>query len=381
MSNIKSLVGEIERLRHEHKDRIEATISRFRAVDRFEEPDRIPCHVGVGGIWSNWYLKKYGIKIKKFWEDHETQLTGQLRSLIDSFNEFDDDRTLDSVAVLAGVVTEPSVVGCKVVYPEDDWPWIDLRYHPLDTPEKIDDYEIPDIEDAELIRFVTNTYEYMKKKVEDSFTIGYGDGEGPFELAVYARGIKNIIRDMYTDPPLAHKLLKKMSDTWIAIYRYYEKLDKEMAPRNMSENPLGYFSPKLFKEFIYPHTKYIVDKIGGDPWVVYNYQGEDIHIFIEDIARLPRLKSCYVSAQADIKRCKEALSRARAISSFHFEAHDLFALNPRQIEEMCRKMLELVSPGGGCSFNTGIIDARIPKENLQAFLSAVHKYGEYFRAK
>jgi len=378
MSDIQSLVREIEKLRLERKDRIEASISRFQAVERFEEPDAIPTHIGVGGVWSNWYLRKYGIKIRKFWEDPETQLSAQLRSLIDSFKEFDDDRTLDSVAVLAGVVTEPSVVGCKVVYPEDDWPWVDLRYPPLNTPEKIDDFETPDIQNAELIKSVTSTYEYMEKMVGDSFRIGLGNGEGPFELAVYARGITDIIRDMFTDPPLVHKLLKKMSDVWIKIYRYYEKLlGKDMCPKNMSENPLGYFSPKQFREFIFPQTKYIVEKIGGDPWLYYNYQGEDIHVFIEDIAKLPKLSSCYVSGRADIKKCKEALSRKGVISSFHFEAHDLYVPSPEQIEETCREMIPIIAPGGGSSLNTGIVDSKVPKENLQAFIKATKKYGKY----
>lgn len=378
MFDIPFLVREIKELRHKYRDRIEASVSRLQAVERFEEPDRIPTHMGVGGVWSDWYLKKYGIKIRNFWEDPATQLSAQLRSLIDAFEEFDDDRTLDTIDVLAGVVTEPSVVGCRIVYPEDDWPWVDLRCPPLDTPEKIDDFEMPDVPNAELIRHVTNTYEYMEKMVGDEFKIGPQNGEGPFELAVYSRGITNIIRDMFTDPPLVHKLLKKMSDVWIEIYRYYERLfGEEMHPQNMSENPLGYFSPKQFKEFIYPHTRYVLEKIGGDRWLFYNYEGEDIHIFIEDIAELPKLKSCYISSRADLKKCKEALSKKRVISSFHFEAHDLYALNSGEIEELCRKMIEIIAPGGGCTFNTGLINSKVPKENLQIFLKAVQKYGKY----
>jgi len=378
MFDIPSLVREIEKLRQRHRDRLEATISRLQAVERFEEMDRIPVHIGVGGVWSDWYLRKYGIRIKKFWEDPATQLSAQLKSMVDAFKEFDDDRTLSTVSVFAGVVTEPSIVGCRVVYPEDDWPWIDLRYPPLDSPEKIDDFEMPDVEDAELMKFVTRDYEYMEKTVGDVFKIGLADGEGPFELAVYARGITNIVRDMYTDPSLAHKLLRKMREVWIEINRYYEKLfGREMRSNNMAENPLGYFSPKLYREFIFPNTKDILEKFEGEPRFVYNYQGEDIHIFIEDIARLPRIKSCYVSARADTKKCRKALYEKRIVSNFYFEAHDLYALNPRQIEEMCRKIIEIIAPGGGSSLNINLINSKVPKQNLDTFLKAVQKYGKY----
>lgn len=241
--------------------------------------DRVPFNISLTPVWSDWYPHKYGIIVRKMLTDARLHAVTQLRAGIDKFLEFDDDGSpYSGVAVCLGVVTEPSVVGCKIVWPENDWPWVDLSHvSPLDTPEKIDDYDVPDIETAGLVSQMLQMYNEMGKLVGDEMEVGFADGEGPIQLACYARGITQIIRDMYESPDLAHKLIKKMVDTWLKIREFYIE-NFSHAMNYFTENPLHYFSRRQYAEFIFPYHRDIIEMFGGS-WG-YNCQGVLNHLRI-----------------------------------------------------------------------------------------------------
>ncbi|MGQ9513790.1 MAG: hypothetical protein ACUVTL_01865 [Thermoproteota archaeon] len=74
---------------------------------------------------SGWYLKrKYKLNMEEYLRSNELQAFYQIRERIDAFKELNDDRLeIDtSVGVESGVVSHPSVIGCKIFFPEDDWP-------------------------------------------------------------------------------------------------------------------------------------------------------------------------------------------------------------------------------------------------------------------
>ena len=150
----------------------------------------------------------------------------QLRIQIDSFRDFKDDRTYvisGAVGPSYGCILHSSIVGCKIVFPEDDFPWIDLRHRVFDTKEKIDDFVTPEISKAGLMPEVLEKVEETKKLVGDLLEVKImGRNGSPLQMAAYTRGISQLIRDMYTDPPIVHKLMRKMVDVCDKINRYYE---------------------------------------------------------------------------------------------------------------------------------------------------------------
>ncbi|MBO3803783.1 MAG: hypothetical protein JTT11_07965, partial [Candidatus Brockarchaeota archaeon] len=92
----------------------------------------------------------------------------ELRAWIDSFKEFADDRTFvipDAVGPLGGVFLHPSIVGCRTVFPEDDFPWIDLSHRVFDEKEKIDDFVAPEIPSAGLMPEILERVEAIERLV------------------------------------------------------------------------------------------------------------------------------------------------------------------------------------------------------------------------
>ena len=382
---IKKLIEEAGKLNRIHRDRIEESRNRYEAVTKFEEPDRVPVHVWVEGM-SGWYLqRKYALNMAQYFRSPELQAFYQLRERIDAFKELSDDRLeIDTlVGVEGGVVSHPSVIGCKIAFPENDWPWIDVRYHPLDTPEKIDDFEVPEISKAGIMPQLLERYEKMKKLVGDLTTVylhvGNGDPERPLQMAVYARGYNNLIRDMHTDPQLVHKLLRKMCGVGEAIHDFYrDLLGRDLSKYeavDLYDNFLGHFSPPLMRKFVLPYYWEWAKKYGWRYWTISSQCVLDP--YIEIMTEIPTKRVSYLTSFSNLKLFKETFAPRRVWISVAYEASLMLNQTPKEVEKECKRIMEIMAPGSGFIMNTACLDWRTREENIHAFIGASRKYGEY----
>ena len=383
------LVEEAERLNRLYRERIEESRRRYESAKRFEETDRVPIRVGVEGM-SGWYLRgRYGLNMTRYFQDSQIQVIYQLKEKIDAFKELDDDRLeIDTtVGVTGGVVSHPSVIGCRIVFPEDDWPWVDVRYHPLNTPEKIDDFQIPEISNAGIMPQIVERYEKMKNLVGDlaEVTIYPGDGvpECPLQMAVYARGYNNLVRDMYTNPQLAHKLLRKMFNVGEAIHDFYRDfLRHELSglfseEERLYDNFLGHFSPSLLKKFVLPYYREWAEKYGWKNWTISSQSVLDP--YVELMTEIPTDRIHYLTSSSNLKLFKETFMPRRVWIRVAYEASPMLNQTPTEIEKECKRIIDIMAPGGGFVMGTACLDWRTPEENIQTFTKASKKYGEYER--
>jgi len=384
---IKKLIEEAGKLNRIHRDRIEESRNRYEAVTKFEEPDRVPVHVWVEGM-SGWYLqRKYALNMAQYFRSPELQAFYQLRERIDAFKELSDDRLeIDTlVGVEGGVVSHPSVIGCKIAFPENDWPWIDVRYHPLDTPEKIDDFEVPEISKARIMPQLLERYEKMKKLVGDLTTVylhvGNGDPERPLQMAVYARGYNNLIRDMHTDPQLVHKLLRKMCDVGEAIHDFYrDLLGRDLSKHevvDLYDNFLGHFSPSLLRKFVLPYYWEWAKKYGWKYWTISSQCNLDP--YVEIMTEIPTKSINYLPSSSNLKLFKETFMPRHVSINLAYEASPMLNQSPTKIKKDCKRIMEIMAPGNGFIMGTGCLDWRTPEENVHAFIEASKEYGKYKR--
>jgi len=383
---IEKLIDEAERLNRVHKDRIDGSRNRYEAARKFEEPDRVPVHVWVEGM-SGWYLKrKYRLNLAEHFRNPELQALYQLKERIDAFEDLDDDRLeIDkSIVVHGGVVSHPSVIGCRIVFPEDDWPWVDVRHHPLDTPEKIDDFQVPDIAKAGIMPQIVERYEQMKKMLGDITEVGIAPGDGvperPLQMAVYARGYTNLIRDMYTDPRLAHKTLGKMRDVGEAIHNFYRDLGldgdlSETEGVDLYDNFLGHFSPSLLRRFVLPYYWEWARKYGWESWNITSQCVLDP--YVEIMTEIPTRYVSYLTSFSNLRLFKETFTPRKTWMNVAFEASTMLNQTPSGIEKECKRIMDIMAPGGGFIMGTACLDWRTPEENVHAFIRASKKYGTY----
>jgi len=266
------------------------------------------------------------------------------------------------------------------------WPWVDVRYHPLDTPDKIDDFQIPDIAKAGMMPQIVERYEQMEKLVGDLTEVGIAPGDGvperPLQMAVYARGYNNLIKDMYTDPQLAHKLLRKMRDVGEAIHDFYRDLGLE---RDLSEtegvdlydNFLGHFSPSLLRKFVLPYYWEWAKKYG---WKFWNITSQCVlDPYVEIMTEIPTKYVSYLTSFSNLRLFKETFTPRKTWINVAFEASLMLNQPPSEIEKECKRIMDIMAPGRGFIMGTACLDWRTPKENVHAFIKASKKYGIYRR--
>jgi len=381
----KRLLKEADRLNRVYKDRIEESRRRIETSLNFQESDRVPIQVSIT-TWSGWYFRKYGLNMAEYFMDPEIQAFYQLKERIDAFKELDYDHLEigTTVGVMGGVVSHPSVIGCRIVSPEDDWPWVDVRYHPLDTPEKIDDFQVPEIAKAGIMPQIIERYEKMEKLVGDltNVTIHPGDGvpERPLQMAAYARGYNNLIRDMYTDPHLAHKLLRKMRDVGEAIHNFYRDLGlgrdlSDVEVVDLYDNFLCHFSPPLLRKFVLPYYWEWAKKYGWKNWTISSQCVLDP--YVEIMTEIPTKGINYLTSFSNLKLFKGTFTPRKVWIRVAYEASLMRNQTPAKIEKECKRITEIMAPGGGFIMSTAILDWATPKENIHTFIDASKKYGRY----
>ncbi|MEM2455201.1 MAG: uroporphyrinogen decarboxylase family protein [Nitrososphaerota archaeon] len=385
---ILKLLDEAEKLNRVYRDRIEESRKRYEAAISFKEHDRPPVDIWVHGM-SGWYLQgRYGLNMAEYFRNPEVQAYYQLRERIDSFKEFDYDSTgiWTGLSITGGVVAQASVIGARIVFPENDWPWIDTSYHPLDTPEKIDDFQVPDVAGSGIMPQIVERYEKLKRLVGDLtyVTVDAGDSIPVciLQMAVYARGYENLVRDMYTDPPLVHKLMRKMCLVGEAIHNFYsDLLECELSqlwnPNELYyDNFLGHFSPSLIRKFVLPYYREWAQKYGFKHWTVSSQCTLDP--FIEIIAETPADRIPYLTSSSNLKLFKETFSPKKVWIRVAYEASLMLTQTPAEIEKECKRIMEIMAPGGGFIMSTACLDWKTPKKNIRAFINASKKYGKIF---
>jgi len=378
---LKRLVQEVESLNRLHKARIDESRRRLEAAMGFEETGRVPVQVWVDGM-SGWYLRgRYGLNMAEYFRKVELQAIYQLKERTDAFREIGDDRLEISttLGVEGGVVSHPSVLGCRIIFPEGDWPWVDVRYHPLDTVEKIDDFQVPEIAEAGIMPDIVKRYEAMCKFVGNlaEVTVNPGNGipERPLQMAVYARGYNNLVRDMRTNPKLARKLLGKMVEVGEAIHDFYNELlgigPPQVGAVDLYDNFLGHFSPSLIREFVLPHYREWAQRYGWKYWTVSSQCVLDPYVGI--MAEVPTKCITYLTSSSNIKLFKETFAPRRIWIKVAYESSPMLNNAPQIIEEECERMIDSMSPGGGFIMGTACLDWRTPERNIRALIRAIEK--------
>jgi len=345
----------------------------------FETPDRIPVTVGLNTIWSDWYFRRrYGIKIGEYWRDPRLSVEYQLRGWIDSFRDFEDDRPYvipPDVGPLGGVVLHPTIAGCRAVFPEDDFAWIDLGYRALDTEEKIDDYQVPEVAEAGLMPETLERFEEIEDLAGDLLQVRIQGGNGgPLQMAAYTRGIRELIRDMHTNPDLVHKLMGKMVGVYRAIKVYYRdswgiRYRGADIDGYFYDNPLSYFSPRLVEEFVLPYYEEFARECSFRTW---SMETQDVlDPFLEIYKSIPIGKLRNLVSNSDLVAFRKELEGV----CFNVYIAPGRLLHGPSIEPLVDRVVEAMGLGGGWTLSSGVLDAAVPEENIHAFLKAGKSIG------
>ena len=286
-----------------------------------------------------------------------------------------DEYGMDSYSVSLGLRTMGEALGSKVYYPEDGMEYI--------TEHVMKDYAMLD----ELENYDVRNNKFLMDMIEDAKRVKEAIPEivlatstvGPMSTASSIRSVELLLRDVRKNPEKLHKLLDFCVDAslqWLRIFSE-ETGCKQMSIADpvTSTDVLG---KKYFEEFSKPYFKRLFDGVteicdGAKPMV--HICGHTKGIW-EDLAEVG-VQAFSIDNCEDIVEAREILGNRMMLVG---NVSPVSVMRKGTIDEIIeavkdhlRKAAE--SPCGymiapGCE-----VPAGTPKENLDAFIYAVRKYG------
>ncbi|MFC1581116.1 uroporphyrinogen decarboxylase family protein, partial [Thermodesulfobacteriota bacterium] len=139
----------------------------------------------------------------------------------------------------------------------------------------------------------------------------------------------------------------------------------------------GFMSLEQFKTFFWPSLRKVILALieeGLIPTVLWE---GDCTSRLETIKNIPRGKAIYWFEKTDIFKAKEILGDTVCIRG-NVPAPLLCVGGPGDVEDYCKKLIDIVGKGGGFILDGGIgIPDEARPENVQAMADFVKSYGVY----
>ena len=258
--------------------------------------------------------------------------------------------------------------------------------------------ELDRAEFKEIMTKLNQVEHEQQKLAEESLAFGaemtrfgfpFGDGGGamgagstfaPFDtISDRLRGMRGGMLDMFRSPDKLLNACNKIFE-WEMGVAVPAKRDVKGSPVR-SGMPLhrgsdGFMSLKDFEKFYWPTLKKVIDmKIQLGYTVVPFFEGiwDDRLDYLLDF---PKGKVVFSCEKTDIFKAKRILGDRMCIQG-GVPPTLLQAGTPKEVEEHCKKLIEVVGEGGGFILSAGSsIDCAKP-ENIKAMVDSVNKYGWY----
>ena len=219
--------------------------------------------------------------------------------------------------------------------------------------------------------------------------VGYGGawlpGTSPLGIACSVMGPDLLFRWFYREPALVHRVLRKATDSLLAIADLFVR---EFGAENcsaFSTYPVeahAVVSPKIFEQFSLPYIREYHEKLlakGVRKWI--------LHLCGDHTKNLPHWKGTIplaprtifsVGHEMDIERTAAFFGEGHIIGG-NVATTSLQLGTAAEVFELCRENIEKMKhhPGGFILMPACALPPKTPPENLQAMVEAARKFGRY----
>ena len=170
----------------------------FKRAARREKLDKIPMALIIDSPWIPGYL---GIKHLDYYLNPEVWFEANLKIM----KEFPDIIFIPSWWMEYGMAAEPSILGAKIKFWQDNTP---SEYHSLYHLEDIDSLPEYEVEADGFAALTLHRYAMHKQRILDhGYILPMVTARGPLCTAGFVRGTSNFMIDMVEDPKGSHKLI------------------------------------------------------------------------------------------------------------------------------------------------------------------------------
>lgn len=339
----------------------------FKQAARLEKTDSIPLALIIDSPWIPGYL---GIKHMNYYLD--PQLWFESNKKI--HKEFPDIIFIPSWWMEYGMAAEPSVLGAKIKFWENNTPSEVENLHSLDDLDKISTYDI------KTDGFAALTLHRMKMHKQQIFELGHTlpivTARGPLCTAGFVRGAANLMMDLVMTPEQTHKLLELSTNVVIDwLKAQAEVIGDTVEGIFVLDDIVGFVGEEDYLQFAHPYLKRICDAFPKD-WIKIYHNDADVDNCLK---HLPDTGFNVLNwgKQTKISEVKKTVGDRMCLMG---------NVNPLEIgvqgtpNDVYNATLDVLEESGGegiiLSLGGGVSPG-MPGENIRAMQKALEKFNSY----
>jgi MtaA/CmuA family methyltransferase len=333
----------------------------FKKAARLEKLDKIPMALIIDSPWIPGYL---GIKHMDYYLDPEVWFQSNLKI----HNEFPDIIFVPSWWMEYGMAAEPSALGTKIKFWEDNTPSEYYTLYNIEDIEKFPEYEVKN--DA-FMAMTLHRIQMQKQRILDTGEIlPIVTSRGPLCTAGFVRSTTDFMIDIVEKPEWAHKLIDLSTNLIIDwLNAQAEIMGDAVEGIFILDDIVGFINEEHYQEFAHPYLKKICDAFPKD-WVKIYHNDADINACVD------HLPDCGFNVlnwgkQTDIEEVKSRVGNRMCLMGNVNPLEIGVRGTPKEVYDATIEVLEksggegiILSVGGGTS-------PGMPRENINSMQKAL----------
>jgi uroporphyrinogen decarboxylase len=364
---------------------------RVETARRFGTPDRVPV---LPAVAHRFLIPVTGTRFRDYYRDPEvmlrTQILGQ-KWLMENVRTDADGITGPWVGAWTDFQNtfEAGSLGCEIVFPKDDIPWVGPGW-------VRDDSDLKRLDAMEYVHEGINArqIDFRRRMIEaaERYPVRFQGGEifypgafpslthtsdGPFGVAGDLMGNTELFLACAERPDFVRELLGIVAEKMIAWLDFC--WDEEHLPRPKdfawTDDLAVSLSPDMFRKIVLPANKRLRDHFDGR--LSLHMCGKSDHlldIFRDDL-RIHELQG--FGWEVNLDRIASAMS-GRVVLLGNIDPRLILLGTPSDVIEATRRVIEKLGPGRGLILQDGNnIPPGSPLPNINAMMDAAERFGRY----
>ena len=339
----------------------------FKRAARLEKQDAVPMALIVDSPWIPGYL---GIKHMDYYLDPELWFESNLRIA----KEFPDVILVPSWWMEYGMAAEPSILGAKIKFWQDNTP---SEYHTLYRLEDIDEFPEYEVEADAFAAMTLHRYKMVIPRIKKlGEVLPFVTARGPLCTAGFVRSTTNLMIEIVEKPDEVHRLIDLCTRVIIDWLKAQQAvLGDDVEGIFILDDIVGFINEEHYMEFAHPYLKRICDAFPAD-WVKLYHNDAEVDACLD---HLPDAGFNVLNwgKQKDIREVKQRVGDRMCLMGNVNPLEIAVRGTPADVKEATLEVLEggtgedgrgmILSVGGGVS-------PGMPKENITAMLEALQEF-------
>jgi MtaA/CmuA family methyltransferase len=336
----------------------------FKKAARMEKLDKIPMALIIDSPWIPGYL---GLNHMDYYLDPELWFQSNLKI----HQEYPDIILIPSWWMEYGMAAEPSALGTKIKFWQDNTP---SEYHTLYRLEDIDSFPEYEVEFDAFMALTLHRIKMQKQRIFDNgYILPIVTSRGPLCTAGFVRGTTEFMIDLVENPEYSHKLINLCTNLIIDWLKAQAKIMGDTVESIfILDDIVGFINEEHYEEFAHPYLKKICDAFPKD-WIKIYHNDADINACLE------HLPDCGFNVlnwgkQTDISEVKSRVGNRMCLMGNVNPLEVGVRGTPEEVYDATMDVLEksggqgiILSVGGGTS-------PGMPRENILAMQKALSEY-------